>query len=186
MLDKGPLITINRDNNDKFESITTYALIYAPLSYVWNTFLNIEDYARYVPRMAKSEIVKMNETNTEMIAEFEIDTFISNTNYQLKYIIDDKKQIIDIYHHSGALKGSQWHWEFQAQGTYTVIICTGASHNFSALIKAIDDKSQTLSIGINIVGTLANMRYIKERSERLYTERKGRLNTKGLPSPIDH
>jgi ribosome-associated toxin RatA of RatAB toxin-antitoxin module len=172
MLDKGPLITINRDNKEKFESITTYALIYAPLQYVWDTVLNIEDYARYMPRMVKSEVIKRNEDNTEIIAAFELDTAIHNTKYTLKYSIDAINRTIAIDHHSGALKGSQWHWEFQAQEEDTIIICTGASNNFSAFIKTIDDSTQTLTVGINIMSMLANIRYIKERSELLYADDK--------------
>lgn len=170
MLDKGPLITINRDNNEKFESITTYALIDAPLSYVWDTVLNIEDYARYMPRMVASKIVERNADNTEIIAEFELDTAINNTKYKFTYSIDADSHTIAIGHHSGALKGSQWHWEFQAQGEDTIIICTGASKNLSVFVKALDDRMQTLTVGINIISMLANIRYIKERSELLYAE----------------
>lgn len=173
MLDKGPLITINRDAHDKFESITTYALINAPLSYVWDTVLNIEDYARYMPRMVKSEVLKRNRDNTEIIAEFELDTAIHNTNYTLKYNIDANNHTIAINHYSGALKGSQWHWKFQAQGEDTIIICTGASKNLSVFIKAIDDRTQTLTVGINIMSMLANISYIKERSEFLYARAQG-------------
>jgi ribosome-associated toxin RatA of RatAB toxin-antitoxin module len=183
MLDKGPLITINRDNNEKFESITTYALVYAPLQYVWDTVLNVEDYARYMPRMVTSEIVKRNEDNTEIIAAFELDTAIHNTKYKLKYSIDNKSHTIAIDHHSGALKGSQWHWEFQAQEEDTIIICTGASNNFSAFIKTIDDSTQTLTVGINIMSMLANIRYIKERSELLYADDKGVSNRVESSSP---
>ena len=168
MLDRGPLITINRDAHDNFESITTYALIYAPLQYVWDAVLNIEDYAQYMPRMIKSEVVKRNKDNTEIIAAFELDTAIYNTKYKLKYSIDASRRIIAINHHSSALKGSQWHWVFQPQGEDTIIICTGASKNLSAFIKALDDRTQTLTVGINIISMLANIRYIKERSELLY------------------
>ena len=170
MLGKGPLITINRDSNERFESITTYALVDAPLQYVWDTVLNIADYARYMPRMVTSEIVQRNRDNTEIIAAFELDTAIHNTKYELKYNIDNQSHTIAIDHHSGDLKGSQWHWEFQAQGEDTIIICTGGSKNFSAFIKAIDDSTQTLTVGINIMSMLANIRYIKERSELLYAD----------------
>jgi len=172
MLDKGPLITINRDADDNFESITTYALIRAPLPYVWDIILNIEDYARYMPRMVKSEVLKRNKDNTEIIAEFELDTAIHNTNYKLKYSIDANSRTIAIHHHSGALKGSQWHWALQAQGENTIIICTGASKNLSVFIKAIDDRTQTLTVGINIMSMLANIQYIKERSELLNAKNK--------------
>jgi ribosome-associated toxin RatA of RatAB toxin-antitoxin module len=182
MLDKGPLITINRDEDGKFESITTYALVYAPLQYIWDTVLNIEDYAQYMPRMVTSKIVKRNEDNTEIIAEFELDTAIHNTNYKLKYSIDANSRTIAIDHHSGALKGSQWHWEFQTQGEDTVIICTGASKNISAFIKVIDDRTQTLTVGINIISMLANIRYIKERSELLYADDKGVSNSTDVPT----
>lgn len=176
MLDKGPLITINRDDNEKFESITTYALIDAPLSYVWDTVLNIEDYARYMPRMVTSKVVERNADNTEIIGEFELDTAINNTKYKLTYSIDVDSRTIAIDHHSGALKGSQWHWEFQAQGEDTIIICTGASKNLSVFVKALDDRMQTLTVGINIISMLANIRYIKERSELLYAGDKGVSN----------
>jgi ribosome-associated toxin RatA of RatAB toxin-antitoxin module len=181
MLNKGPLITINRDEDGKFESITTYALVSAPLPYVWDTVLNIEDYARYMPRMVTSEIVKRNEDNTEIIAAFELDTAIHNTKYELKYSIDANSRTIAIDHHSGALKGSQWRWEFQTQGEDTIIICTGASKNLSAFIKVLDDSTQTLTVGINIMSMLANIRYIKERSELLYADDKGILNNTSVP-----
>jgi len=186
MLDKGPLITINRDAHDKFESITSYALVNAPLQYVWDTVLNIDDYARYMPRMVRSQIINKNEANTEMIVAFEVDTFMSNTKYQLKYMIDETRHTIDMYHHAGALHGSRWHWDFQPQGGNTVIICTGASKNLSALIKAVDDSTQTLTIGVNITSMLANIRYIKERSELLYAKDKGvskRFESSGPDDP---
>jgi ribosome-associated toxin RatA of RatAB toxin-antitoxin module len=172
MLDQGPLITINRDNDDKFESITTYTLVSAPLQYVWDTMLNIEDYARHMPRMVKSKVVKRNADNTEIIAEFEVRTFLNNTNYTLKYRIDHIGRTITIDHHSGALKDSRWHWSFQPESEATVIICTGGSKHLSGFIKIIDDHTQTLTVGINISSMLANIHYIKERSELLYTEDK--------------
>jgi ribosome-associated toxin RatA of RatAB toxin-antitoxin module len=178
MLDKGPLIAINRDKDEKFESITTYALVNAPLQYVWDTVLNIDDYERYMPRIVKSQVIKRNEDNTEIIAAFELNTAINNTKYTLKYIIDAKNHTIAINHHAGALKGSHWHWEFYPRGTDTIAICTGASKNFSAFINAVDDGTQTLTIGINITSMVANTRYIKERSELLYT--KGRGVSKGF------
>jgi ribosome-associated toxin RatA of RatAB toxin-antitoxin module len=177
MLDKGPLITINRDAHDEFESITTYALVNAPVQYVWNVVLNIEDYARYMPRMIKSEVIQRNADNTEVIAAFEVRTFMNNTNYTLRYRIDDTSRTIAIDHHSGALKGSRWHWKFQAHGEDTIIICTGGSKNLSVFIKAIDDSTQTLTIGINISSMLANISYIKERSELLYAGDKGVSST---------
>jgi hypothetical protein len=144
--------------------------------------LNIEDYARYMPRMVTSEVVKRNGDNTEIIAAFELDTAIHNTKYELKYSIDKKSHSIAISHYSGDLKGSQWHWEFQAQGEHTIIICTGGSKNFSAFIKAIDDSTQTLTVGINIMSMLANVRYIKERSELLYADDKSVLSSAGNPT----
>jgi len=177
LLDKGPLITINRDAHDEFESITTYALINAPVQFVWDTVLNIEDYAQHMPRMVKSEVLERNADNTEIIAEFELDTAISNTNYKLKYCIDAANRTIAIDHHSGALKGSRWHWEFQAHGEDTIIICTGGSKNLSFFIKAIDDRTQTFTVGINIMSMLANINYIKERSELLFAGDEGVSNT---------
>lgn len=179
MLDQGPLLTINRDENEKFESITTYALVAAPLQYVWDTVLHIEDYARYMPRMLTSEIVQRNSDNTEIVAAFELDTALNNTKYKLKYRIDKQSHTIAIDHHSGDLKGSQWHWEFQANEEKTIIICTGASKNFSGFIKAIDDSRQTLTVGINIMSMLANIRYIKEQSELRYADDKGVLHSAG-------
>ena len=177
MLDKGPLITINRDAHDEFESITMYALINAPLQFVWDTVLNIEDYARYMPRMIKSEVVQRNADNTEIIAAFEVRTFLNNTDYTLRYRIDATSRTIAIDHHAGALKGSRWHWKFQAHGGDTIIICTGGSKNLSVFIKAIDDSTQALTIGINISSMLANISYIKVRSELLYVGAKGVSNT---------
>jgi ribosome-associated toxin RatA of RatAB toxin-antitoxin module len=177
MLDKGPLITINRDSHEEFESITTYALISAPLSYVWDTVLKIEDYAQHMPRMVKSEVIQRNADNTEIIAAFELDTAINNTKYKLRYSIDATNRTIAIDHHSGALQGSRWHWQFQEQGEDTVVICTGGSKNLSVFIKAIDDRTQTLTVGINIMSMLANISYIKERSELLYAGDKGVSNT---------
>ncbi|MBN1255728.1 MAG: hypothetical protein JXA50_10690 [Deltaproteobacteria bacterium] len=183
MLDKGPLITINRDSHEEFESITTYALICAPVSYVWDTVLKIEDYAQHMPRMVKSEVVQRNAEDTEIIAEFELDTAINNTKYKLKYCIDANNRTITIYHYSGALKGSRWHWEFQAQGADTIIICTGGSKNLSLFIKAIDDRTQTITVGINIMSMLANINYIKERSELLYKAAQGVSKKVELSNP---
>ena len=177
MLDKGPLITINRNAHNEFESITTYALINAPVQYVWDAVLNIEDYAQHMPRMIKSEVLERNADNTEIIAAFELDTAINNTNYKLRYSIDAANRTIAIDHHAGALKGSRWRWQFQAQGEDTIVICTGGSKNLSVFIKAIDDRTQTLTVGINIMSMLANISYIKERSELLYAGDKGVSNT---------
>lgn len=175
-LEKGPLIAINRDNNNQFRSITTYALIYAPLRYVWDTILNIEDYSSYMPRVTKSKTIQTNEDDTEIIAEFEIKAFMRNTKYQLKYIIDNTKRTINVYHHSGDLEGSHWHWRFQSKGSNTFIICTGASLNFSSFLRAIDDRNQTLTVGVNISSMLTNIRYIKERCESIYENDKNVSN----------
>ena len=137
-----------------------------------------------MPRVKKSKTIQTNENDTEKIAEFAVKAFVRNTKYQLKYIIDTTKRTIDIYHHSGALEGSHWHWRFQSQGSNTFIKCTGASLNFSSFLQAIDDKNQTLIVGVNISSMLTNIRYIKERSESIYEDNKN-VSNRSLPATLD-
>jgi ribosome-associated toxin RatA of RatAB toxin-antitoxin module len=170
ILEKSPLISINRDKNGSFESVMILAVIYSPFETVWKTIMDINAYPSYMPRVLKAKVFEKNEYGKEIKADYELEVPIKNTKYTLSHYFDSDKKTIDVKQISGDLNGSSWYWKFEEQGDKTLVMYTGRIVNFSKFLQAFDDKEQTISVGINISSCLATIKSIKDRSEDLFKQ----------------
>jgi len=177
ILQNGPLLTINRDRDGVFQSVTVYAIVNAPLDRVWDTVLDIDSYREYMPRVIEARVLKRNP-GAGITARFEIEVPMRNTRYELKFSPDREKKSIAVGRLSGDLEGSSWQWQFEDMGEKTMIIYRGVIRNYSSFLQRFDDREQTITVGINISTLLATVKSIKERSELLWRSR-----PRAKPSP---
>lgn len=169
-LKKQPLLTIDRNPQGKFMSVTGIAMIEAPFEIIWDVLMDINSYKTYMPRVVESKILSVKKGGKEVMARFEIEVPMRNTRYTLRHILNKKKRRIDIYRTGGDLEGSHWHWRFYPRGkSRTLIVYRGLTANFSSFLQSFDDKDQTITVGVNISSNLATIRAIKKRAEFVHT-----------------
>jgi len=72
----------------------------------------------------------------------------------------------------GDLEGSKWKWEFEPDNEKTLVYYYGKTDNFSSFLQKFEDKSKTISMGINIASVLKTLNNIKKQSERIYMKKK--------------
>ncbi len=178
ILNTNPLITIDRDTNGAFKSVTVYSIIKAPFNTVWNTVTNISDYKKYMNRIERLEIIKNDREKNIVIADYEVDAPIFNVEYQLKYSFDKKNREIRIERHKGSLEGSVWLWKFEIKDNYTFVTYSGRVKNYSPFFEKFDDEKKTIAVGVNISTFVSMVNYMKDRAEALYKE-KTRFAKKG-------
>ncbi|MBN2403524.1 MAG: hypothetical protein JXN64_14190 [Spirochaetes bacterium] len=176
LLDNGPLLSINKTSDGVFESVMSMTVIHAPFDLVWNTIIDINNYKNYMNRVLKSKIINEDENGLSITAEFEIDAPFFNMDYTLKHILDKNGKKIDVIQVKGDLEGSKWKWEFESQDEKTLVFYSGKTINFSSFLQKFEDKSKTISMGINIASVLETLNNIKRQSEKIFTEEKLRNN----------
>jgi len=166
LMKKGPVITLDLKKNGKFKSATARIVFFAPFKICWDTVIDLNHYKDFAPAVVSSKIIK--KTEKIIVVKFEIEVPGINTKYYLKYILNKKKKRIDIYQTKGAIKGSHYHWYFFPKGNRTIIKYIGTTKNFNAILEGLEDKKQTITLGINVSAVTALVKAIRAQAELNY------------------
>ena len=73
ILEKNPLITVDRSDDGKFKSVTVYSFIDAPIDLVWDTITDIKAYKEYMDRIERLEIIKDDKMLKELMKTIRFD-----------------------------------------------------------------------------------------------------------------
>ncbi|MFH2044473.1 MAG: SRPBCC family protein [Pseudomonadota bacterium] len=168
ILEQSPIITIKTDSAGAFESVMAIAFINAPFDLVWDTILDVGNYKNYMDRVVKVSVISKDEAKGELVASFEIEVPINNTEYTLKNLYNKDEKVINVYQIKGDLAGSNWQWRFESKGNTTIVYYTAQMMNFSYLLQKFEDENKTISMGINISSALETIKLIKQRAEYLF------------------
>ncbi len=163
MLKKGPLARVDYDQRGKFKGSTVVIDIDAPVQVVWDTLADFRSYPRFMPRC---EEVEVKEKDGYHFVEFDIDTPIVSTNYTSRYKMDAQKRRADILIVEGDVEGSTFTWQLETVPRGTRVTYWGNIKNFSSVVSSLDDKDQTITIGVNVVSFIAAARSLKTESEK--------------------
>ena len=164
LLQKGPLVSVERGPDGKFLRCTALALVNAPPEKVWAAYTDFDHLKDFVPKVVASEVVKRTDTDIEVKLEIEVPG--TNTVYVMRYTPHLETRTIEANWVSGDLKGSTWvlHLEPVGEGK-TLINYSGASRHFSRILEGLEDDQQTISVGVNVGAALTTVTAMKKRAE---------------------
>ena len=165
LLSKGTVMLVEDDASGKFQAATGIIAINAPVEKVWGILVDYASYKKFVPRVVDAKVVTGAGTYDPHV-RWEIDTPVFNTVYTVHYHLNEATHSISGEWESGALKGSHWEWRLEATPDgKTQVFYKSVSRNFSAFVESLDDKQQTMTVGVNVGGVLTVLHAVKKRAE---------------------
>lgn len=161
-LEKGPLVLVE-ETKGKFATCSSIVLIDAPPEQVWEIVKAQDKFKDFVPKVLTSE---MKPQGTDYEVHFVIDVPGPDTDYAIRYTIDDATKTMSGAWAKGDLKGSRWTWKIEAApGNKTLVTHTLALKNFSGIAQSLEDDNQTITVGVNVSAALAVTKAVKKRAE---------------------
>ena len=162
-LEKGPLVLVE-ESKGKFSTCSSIVLIDAPPEHVWALVKAQDQFKTFVPKVLTSEMKPQGSGDYEV--HFVIDVPGPDTDYAIRYTVDDATKTMSGAWAKGDLKGSRWTWKLEAApGGKTLVTHTLALKNFSGLAQSLEDDNQTITVGVNVSAALAVTKAIKKQAE---------------------
>ncbi len=134
MLERGPMVLIEEGAGGKFAQASGVVVI-----------------KDFVPKILESE---MKQSGNDFDVHLVIEVPGPDTDYVVRYTIDEPSRTMAGNWVKGDLKASRWHWKVEA-----------ALKNFSGLAQSLEDENQTITVGVNVSAVLAATKAIKKRAE---------------------
>jgi ribosome-associated toxin RatA of RatAB toxin-antitoxin module len=161
-LEKGPLVLVE-ETKGKFTQASSMVLVDAPPEQVWEIVKAQAKFKDFVPKVLESE---MKPQGTDHEVHFVIEVPGPDTDYAIRYTIDDAARSMSGAWAKGDLKGSRWVWKVEAApGSKTLLTHSIALKNFSGIAQSLEDDNQTITVGVNVSAALAVTKAVKKRAE---------------------
>ncbi|MFO0594384.1 MAG: SRPBCC family protein [Myxococcaceae bacterium] len=163
-LEKGPLVLVE-ESKGKFASCSSIILVDAPPEKVWDIVKAQDKFKDFVPKVVEST---MKPQGTDYEVKFVVDVPGIDSEYSIRYTIDDATKTMSGAWAKGDLKGSRWHWKIEsAPNNKTLLTHTLAVKNFSGIAQSLEDDNQTITVGVNVSAALAATKAVKKRAESM-------------------
>lgn len=163
-LEKGPLVLVEEGKGGKFGQATGFVLIDAPPEKAWALVTSFDTYKAFMPKILESEVKRRTEKDVDI--HVTIDVPGPDTDYVVRYTPDVAAKEVTGTWVSGDLKGSRWFWKVEAApGGKSLVTHTLAVKNFSGIAQAVEDDSQTVTVGVNVGSVLAALKAVKRKVE---------------------
>ena len=171
MLQRGSLVLVEDSADGKFGNCSGIVTVDAPPEKVWATVLAMDKFSDFMPKVLTSEITH-RDTN-EFDIHFVLDVPGPDTDYTIRFAVDEKKKQLKGTWLKGDLKGSTWLWRVEpGAGGKTLLTQQLAVKNFSPVLQSVEDDQQTMTIGVNVGSALAATKAVKRRAEGKATVKK--------------
>lgn len=163
-LEKGPLVLVEEGKGGKFGQATGFVLIDASPEKAWALVTSFDTYKTFMPKILESEVKRRTEKDVDI--HVTIDVPGPDTDYVVRYTPDVAAKEVTGTWVSGDLKGSRWFWKVEpAPGGKSLVTHTLAVKNFSGIAQAVEDDSQTVTVGVNVGSVLAALKAVKRKAE---------------------
>jgi ribosome-associated toxin RatA of RatAB toxin-antitoxin module len=165
LLREGPVVSVRTGKDNKFDRAVAVADVKAPPTLVWRVITDFANYRLFVPKLLKSDV--RSSADGEAVVAYEVDAPIINVRYTFRYELDPAAMVARGRWVDGALKDSFCEWKVEPADDGSLVYFTAAARHFSALAEQLEDKQQTITMGINLVGAMSILKAVKTRAESL-------------------
>ena len=166
MLEKGPMARVDVDKAGKFDAVVAVVDIDVPATRLWSVLLDYPNYRFFMPRVTDVGIGKDADGNT--LVKWDIDTPLVRTRYDNAMVVDASRMFLVARTVSGDMLGSHYDWKVIPLGDKRCrLIHSSWPRNMASIVDTLDDKQQTLTIGVAVSSVMATVRALKERAEML-------------------
>lgn len=163
LLERGPMVLVEEGTGGKFAQATAIVIVDSPPEKVWALVKAQQNFKDFIPKVLVSE---MKPSGTDFEVRMVIDVPGPDTDYSVRYTIEDEKKTMNGCWVKGDLKASRWTWRVEpAPGGKSLLTHTVALKNFSGLAQSLEDENQTITVGVNVSSVLAATKAVKKKAE---------------------
>jgi ribosome-associated toxin RatA of RatAB toxin-antitoxin module len=163
MLERGPMVLVEEGTGGKFAQASAIVVVDAAPEKVWELVKAQQNFKDFIPKVLVSE---MKPSGTDFEVHLVIDVPGPDTDYVVRYTIDDATKTMTGCWAKGDLKASRWFWKIEAApGGKTLLTHTAGLKNFSAIAQSLEDDNQTVTVGVNVSSVLAATKAVKKKAE---------------------
>ena len=164
LLKRGPVVLVETNSKGRFHSATAVISVKAGTDVLWKHVIAFAKYKDFMPNMEQSDVKQVSPTSFDVTYEIEVPG--PNPDYTFRYVIQPENLIASGRWVKGDLKNSFCKWRLvSVSPTESLIYYTAASRNFSRLAQSLEDKQQTITVGVNVSAALAAVKAMKSRAE---------------------
>jgi hypothetical protein len=169
ILADGPISQVRYDSRGKFKQAVGITFIKAEPDKVWEVMTNFDRYVEFMPQLVDLKVEKKEGNSVEVFQEVEIPG--PNAKYTLRMDLDKATYSMRATYIRGSLKGGSWSYQIKAfnGGSLLYYYCYSMLPGY---VTAIEDESQTMTIGVNVATSVAVVNAFKECVEKGYSGKK--------------
>lgn len=166
LLDRGPVVLVEDNTAGKFGQSTAIVYVAKPPEKVFAIICDQGKLKDFMPKVTTSEYAATPNKPNEFDIRMVLDVPGPDTDYTIHFVKDDAKLTAKGSWAKGDLKGSSWVWKVEkAADGNSIVSHTLSIKNFSSALTALEDDSQTMTVGVNVSSALAAVKAIKRRAE---------------------
>ncbi len=163
LLERGPVVSV-REKDGRFESVLAVNHVRAPVETVWAVATDFEHYPSIMPKLVRTKVKQVKPSVIDVTFEVEVPGM--NPVYTYRYTLSPDHRKMTAVWHAGNLKGSYTRWILVPyKKNETLIYYTSSSKNFNRMAQALEDKQQTLTVGVNVSSALAVVKGAQRAAE---------------------
>ena len=163
LLERGPMVLVEEGVGGKFAQSSAIVIIDAAPEKVWEIIKAQDKFKTFIPKVLVSE---MKPSGTDYEVHMVIDVPGPDTDYCVRYTVDEAGKTMSGNWAKGDLKASRWFWKVEAApGGKTLLTHTAGLKNFSGIAQSLEDENQTITVGVNVSSVLAATKAIKKHAE---------------------
>ncbi len=171
MLKKGPMARVDVDRAGKFDAVVSVVDVDAPASRLWSILLDYKNYRFFMPRV-QDVGVEVDDKGTTLV-DWNIDTPLVRTKYKNAMTVDATNMVLKASTVVGDMASSRYEWRVIPLGDNRCrMIHSAWPRNMASIVDTLDDKQQTLTIGVAVSSVMATVRALKLRAELLEVQAK--------------
>lgn len=171
MLKKGPMARVDVDRAGKFDAVVSVVDVDTPAARLWGILLDYKNYRFFMPRV-QDVGVEVDDSGTTLV-KWNIDTPLVRTKYSNAMTVDATNMVLKASTVTGDMQSSRYEWRVVPLGENRCrMIHTAWPRNMASIVDTLDDKQQTLTIGVAVSSVMATVRALKLRAELLEAQAK--------------
>lgn len=172
LLEKGAVARVDVDANGRFDAVVSVVDVAVPAEFLWAVLTDFASYRFFVPRVSEVTVTPSATPGTVEV-KWSLDTPLVSTRYKNANVLDAVNRLMTARTVEGDMVGSRYQWQIVVLGDKKCrMFHTAWPRNMNGIVDTLDDKQQTLTIGVAVSTAMATVRALKIRAESLQRSRK--------------
>lgn len=166
LLSKGSVVLVESNAKGRFSQCTSIVRVHQNADTVFSVVADVGHWKDFMPKIEESKVLHQG-AGWKMVT-FEIDVPGPDPEYTMRFDIDRAHRTMKATWLRGDLQGSHSAWRVvPVSSTESIIYYTNSTKHYSSLAQSLEDKAQTITIGVNVTAVIAGAKAVKRKAESM-------------------